>query len=550
MIDKKFRDVMNKNIFDDPYLFCQFFDHHGKHKCLKGLKPEDFFDFPSEYEQLGWPRRYADCTKSVTVKHMEKPITVIAHLEHMSGMDFSMAFRTVEYKTYILQRYEEKYNLQVALSEAVAKAVDAASAKASSAASAAPVAPAASATPVVPAATVVPAAPAASVDPVVAVASASTVSPAASAAPVASVSPVVPAASVVPAAPAVSAAPVALAASAAPVASATDLVNGAETILAPEIVSALASEAAPALNSETVATLAPETMAVLIPDAQRLKSEAQILAYKAEIDMILKAEMGLAPQVSTKYTKTTAKLYKAPRKATMLDEFRYPPVFSYVFYTGLTAWTAETDMKGRTLMSDLHPDDCSGGHYTLIELSKIPDKELLGYGDVFSFLAFLTKHSHSFIELQNDLPVLKVEMKKLGDKLNEEELEKVANISYNLFRNLGMSIEEATKLVNLIKERRIDDMFEDLISSVHEMEDEKDKIIADTAEEKDKAVEEKDKAVEEKVKALEAKRIILRNSIKVLFSQGKTAEDIADILEADLSEVNPIYDEVSAQCSA
>jgi hypothetical protein len=301
--------------------------------------------------------------------------------------------------------------------------------------------------------------------------------------------------------------------------------------------------------------------------------------------MILKAEMDLAPQVTTKYAKAAAKRCKAPRKATMLDEFRCPPVFSYVFYTGLKACTAEIGMTGRTLMSDSHPDDCSGGRYALVELPKIPDKEQLGYGDAFSFLAFLTKHSRSFVELQNGMPALKVEMKKLGGILNDNELEKVANISCNLLRSLGMSIEEATKLVNLIKERRIDDMFEDLISSVHEMEDEKDKVIEEkdkvieekgktiavavgekdkaveekdkavgekdkAVEEKDKAVEEKDKAVEEKDKALEAKRIILRNSVKVLFGQGKTAEEMAGVLEADISEANPIYDEVSSQCSA
>lgn len=102
--NRNVRDNGAKLIFDDPILCAQFLRGYVDIPLLKDVRPEDIEDISERFLTMWQEERESDSVKRIRLK--EKPLFLIAIVEHQSQVHYDMAFRILRYIVMVLTDYE------------------------------------------------------------------------------------------------------------------------------------------------------------------------------------------------------------------------------------------------------------------------------------------------------------------------------------------------------------------------------------------------------------------------------------------------------------
>ena len=105
----KAKDASFKLIFDEPELFVEFLHNYIPIDILKEVTPADIEDMSERFLPLYQDSKDSDTVKRINLKG-EKPVFVIAILEHESQVNFKTSFKMLQYITMVLADYEKEAN--------------------------------------------------------------------------------------------------------------------------------------------------------------------------------------------------------------------------------------------------------------------------------------------------------------------------------------------------------------------------------------------------------------------------------------------------------
>ena len=105
----KAKDNSAKAILDEPEIFAAFLRDFVPLDILKGVSPEDIGDGPERLLSLIAEQKDGDTVKRINLKG-DRPLFVIAIVEHQSKVNFRAPFKMLLYIALILDDYEKEAN--------------------------------------------------------------------------------------------------------------------------------------------------------------------------------------------------------------------------------------------------------------------------------------------------------------------------------------------------------------------------------------------------------------------------------------------------------
>jgi len=105
----KARDNSAKAILTEPELFVEFIRNFIPVEILKDIKPEDIEDIPPRLLSLIIEQKDGDTIKRINLEG-NKPLFVIAIIEHESQVNFRASYKMLLYIALILEAYEKEIN--------------------------------------------------------------------------------------------------------------------------------------------------------------------------------------------------------------------------------------------------------------------------------------------------------------------------------------------------------------------------------------------------------------------------------------------------------
>jgi hypothetical protein len=109
----KIKDNIYKTIFAEPELFLEFLENFIPIEILKNLSPENIEDVSERFLPLFSDNKDSDTVKRITLNNNEN-LFVVNILEHESEVNYTSAFKMLQYITYVLTDYvkenDKKYH--------------------------------------------------------------------------------------------------------------------------------------------------------------------------------------------------------------------------------------------------------------------------------------------------------------------------------------------------------------------------------------------------------------------------------------------------------
>lgn len=192
--------------------------------------------------------------------------------------------------------------------------------------------------------------------------------------------------------------------------------------------------------------------------------------------------------------------------------FRYPPVLPVVYYEGKEKGSASGNLKDRILFQKAFEPFTPGFFYKLIQLNSYSIEELMDKKDELSLVMLINRiqESEEFRELNFSEDYLK----NLSENSTEETLEIVEKVIKAMLRHFKISEDEIEAFTGQVKERKMGELFENFKGF-------------DLP------------AAREKAKA-EGEKLLLIKMVCKKLKKGKTAEEISEELEEELSVIENI----------
>ena len=155
-------------------------------------------------------------------------------------------------------------------------------------------------------------------------------------------------------------------------------------------------------------------------------------------------------------------------------EFKLPPIYPIVFYDGPNNWTASKDFKDKVYSYDAFKKFIPDFEYELIDLvGDITFKQLEQLSDEISLLLTFDK-----LKTSEDIEEAKQINKKVWEniKIHLEDsniLQIIGDSIKSFMENIEASQEEIKKIIEMLYEGKVDDMFEMAVHySVREIREE------------------------------------------------------------------------------
>jgi len=156
--------------------------------------------------------------------------------------------------------------------------------------------------------------------------------------------------------------------------------------------------------------------------------------------------------------------------ASLLKDFKYPPVLPIIFYDGKGSWTAERNFFNRTNLNIAFEKYIPKFEYEVVNLNDYTEEGIMKFGDALSFILLIDKVRDKKGEsLLNKLPrdyeeKLKLQIPEYMSKL----LSKVIRV---LLDKSGYEPQEALEIAALVEsaeKKEYGEMFEAVIESIRE----------------------------------------------------------------------------------
>jgi hypothetical protein len=215
---------------------------------------------------------------------------------------------------------------------------------------------------------------------------------------------------------------------------------------------------------------------------------------------------------------------KAARGITKQKGFTYPPVIPIVYYDGKAEWTAPLDFLYKTKMNDVFHKYIPKFEYELIDLNKYSKEDIISFRDALAFYLLLDKpkSSEDMASLTDDAGEY---LKLLGIPDDEKDL--FSRIARGMLKKGGVSQELIDEVDEKIKKGGTPAMFEGIV---------------EVFKEQNAQIE---RAYEEKERAYEEKENLIVGSVKKMYSDGQSEQNIAKWLNLPLERVIEITKSLS-----
>ena len=193
----------------------------------------------------------------------------------------------------------------------------------------------------------------------------------------------------------------------------------------------------------------------------RISGEAPIylislIEHKTEVDYNIHMQIfRYMVYIWEKYERDEEKRH---RGSTKRKGFMYPPILPIVYYEGTAKWTAPLEFKSKILLGNELTRYLPNFSYYLVPIQKYSNESLLEHGSEISFVMLINKlQTKEDIELFRQLPPEKVAaiLKDTPDYL----LEIIAKIFRAFLLNVNVPEDETEELTELVKERKMGQLF-------------------------------------------------------------------------------------------
>ncbi|MDO4331136.1 MAG: Rpn family recombination-promoting nuclease/putative transposase [Eubacteriales bacterium] len=184
-----------------------------------------------------------------------------------------------------------------------------------------------------------------------------------------------------------------------------------------------------------------------------------LIEYKSGVDY--NVTMQIFRYMACIWSDYAARMEKERKGITRQKNFKYPPILPIVYYEGKEEWTAELHLRDRIMLKEVFGECLPDFTYKLVRLHDYSNEELLDREDEISLLMMINR-VQTPAELEELLKTEKRRIERIVKGTTEDILQIISAVIWGLCMKMNMAQEDAAECVELVKERNMGYLFENM----------------------------------------------------------------------------------------